>query len=1384
MPTLREPTPQELEYLSQQGVDVAALPAKLEFDDNPTGTQGNSASVGQTIADVSKAHAGRTIGGGLGSLALGAAGLALGGPIGMLAGATIGGLGTGAAGDTYQEMLMGKDKYKALQDQANASSAANPMTAMTTDFTEGALASGGAFSPRTAIGAAKGLIGRNTLNAGEKALLMRAGEEGITPELSSIAEKATSRAQDIADLKNVGLQVGVNEALGPGVNVVMGHGTSVNDVIGSGLGGALFARQSALGKAFNRGFSPEPTAHYDPAEGGNIDTTAKTEEVSSPFRERGEDGRPTISDEEVTSLWKEQNKKPEYPDNLNYADKARLETARKNRLAMPLEQQRQALHDKLIAEQAAQVEEKRKQDAIAYAMEKDKLPVTRPESTDVVGISNEMDRLNRQNQTAESFKKQKEFEAAKQEVAQQEAVRTAQQEGQQAWDNQEARQEVPKKTAPIDKTTFPEIPVKSEQPNVQSEKPNTTISPDNPILKDILPSEVGRPENWLDKADKWADEILKPKTGQEGMLSGPIDPDVLTAYAVKGAVHITRGIQDFAAWSKQMVKEFGESIKPHLNAIYAKATQLAGKDITPNARLYKPLRVLESTVDAIRNSGHPSGPALANATDKMYNDRYELHGRWANKFLEGTKNLSTNDSAALWKATRYQLENKKDGMFLLKTQPQREAFRLVKQFLKEVHDEGVARNIPITESDGSRRQRKRDPFYLPTRPSTGLMNEYKSGDQTKIDAKDKAFIDYQKKLGYGESEIKHRLDSWKESISGSFRDSESGNQQHFNAVRKAQGIPLPPDWTNPDWRENMASYFKSVAPDFAFYKHLESNPETMAALGMTHDPWGNKIESKPEQNMMDNDAVRTLVQSIKGHAGLRSDYDEHVISSLMTAGFVGPGTEVHKFSSNQINAMPWLNDAGETVAYFSHAITDLQKGMEHASANGVYKMRATNLSSWLKSTNTWQDYLHLLKDTVRDVYSFGDLTTKVGTGIMQAGFEGALPRKIASANAGNKTAQQQLKNIDSDYIVGKTYSDAERSKLASYMINQVQGTGDARTMPPFMLKDSELSGFFKLSHWSIAMTNNFMKNAVSPMGHGDYGPMIKSLFGAVIGGYMIKELREKVQGKKGNIPSLDEIYNSSKGFSADPSFKNPLLYNIMASASYAGFGGILSQFARVPFDIANKNKPQGFVFPLDEFVTDAADTAKDVFQAYLNDPNFNWAEASRAVTAHMATSNFQLGRTVVNQAVNVGLLDGTSFERIALKKQLEDKTGQLRRFRMAEGLPYNEQEAGGNPYMNLEQKKFKMSTDPEEFGKMLPQLINNIVDKYRDNPFVMFEKIRALKQNQYATMPSLDEDPLSFKKYVDFLTRQVGPEKAQEMVKDYYRHKIINQVKASIVPSF
>lgn len=785
--------------------------------------------------------------------------------------------------------------------------------------------------------------------------------------------------------------------------------------------------------------------------------------------------------------------------------------------------------------------------------------------------------------------------------------------------------------------------------------------------------------------------------------------------------------------------------------------------------------IFKSGVDKVREVS----PRLSDAFKQVNNTREQRVGATWNKLKQVMDKVGYDE--------------KTDGKFLQKvadwenlhhqpytgrmTLAQRAVYEVAKEVYKESGEYRMGNKEPVYRN-GKPTQLRPDPTSHPMAIAPKIMELYKNGTNTQEIAKyDKLFLDNATKQGLTPEKANEALSRIKMSLQGSESNNKS-RLQFFNGARIAQGTPLPKEWGVDGYAKNLESYYRRMALDNAFYKHVESDPAVMAQLGESKDAWGNVIKPTAEPVLGGNDHVRNALNEFKGQMMNTASRDEGAITNLAATLFVSnPAIEMHKIASNVINGP--LSTADNPIQFgriLTHMVMDFGKGLEHATENGVVRLTARSVDSFFDSNATFAERIQALSQGLRNISSLGGRTDKFNVGSMQAGFERALAYKQQSAAKGDVTAQQLLKKIDPTYKVGKQYDQAGLEKLSSLAIAYTQGTHDSRTMPHWMMQDNELSGFFKLAHWSISQTNRFMSDVYTPAIKGDVRPLFSALLGASVGGYLIRKMREEMQGKHGNVPDLTEIASSEKGLEGN---KLLLGYNLISAAQYAGFGGMLSSFAKWPMDVLYKNNPQGSVFPLDEIASDMKDTLGKFTSAYNNDPNFNLAHASMELITHIFMTDIQLSRVVINQGINNGMITGS----VADRKQLSDKLSKLRRFDMVSGLPYDDQTpSNANEFMNLEQKKFKREQDLGKAMDMLPGLIDNIVSTYGKDPDIMMAKLKALKENQYETFPSIENMPIEYMKYLAYLQKMEGPEKAQAELQDYMKHKTINEVKAGIVP--
>lgn len=79
------------------------------------------------------------------------------------------------------------------------------------------------------------------------------------------------------------------------------------------------------------------------------------------------------------------------------------------------------------------------------------------------------------------------------------------------------------------------------------------------IIRDSLVKSIA--ENRLSGVEKWADDVLREN--RERLHSG-VNPETIAALIVKGAKLIESGLSDIDSWTKGMVKEYGDAVRPYL----------------------------------------------------------------------------------------------------------------------------------------------------------------------------------------------------------------------------------------------------------------------------------------------------------------------------------------------------------------------------------------------------------------------------------------------------------------------------------------------------------------------------------------------------------------------------------------------------------------------------------------------------------------------------------------------------------------------------------------------------------------------------------------------------------------------------------------------------
>jgi hypothetical protein len=116
----------------------------------------------------------------------------------------------------------------------------------------------------------------------------------------------------------------------------------------------------------------------------------------------------------------------------------------------------------------------------------------------------------------------------------------------------------------IGQAAMPETKLGRAQAAPKQEVLQSTPQPPEASVKSQTPRVRDRLYSALDEAEAEARERLRKKKGR--LSSNPID--IYADYAVIGAAKIGKGAVKFSDWAEQMVKEFGEEVRPYLKRIY------------------------------------------------------------------------------------------------------------------------------------------------------------------------------------------------------------------------------------------------------------------------------------------------------------------------------------------------------------------------------------------------------------------------------------------------------------------------------------------------------------------------------------------------------------------------------------------------------------------------------------------------------------------------------------------------------------------------------------------------------------------------------------------------------------------------------------------------
>jgi len=670
---------------------------------------------------------------------------------------------------------------------------------------------------------------------------------------------------------------------------------------------------------------------------------------------------------------------------------------------------------------------------------------------------------------------------------------------------------------------------------------------------------------------------------------------------------------------------------------------------------------------------------------------------------------------------------------------------------------------------GTYRERGINPLYFSHIPSVEVMQELTTKG-AKFDTLKKEYLDYatSKELHGNKA---YSPEKALEAFNGMLEQWTAGNtssKPSFGATRLAEGLGLPKSWLEKDLGRLLDRYSTRFFKDRAWHDVIEKDNELSLLLGSKEDAWGRQREKiEGVESLRGDEDVENALQQILGNNKPKSP-NQDAIAKVVNSVIMGPLTTLGNTISTTVGMSKYYRP-GQQLDNLS-SIKNFSKALNNSFETGLNKAHLISTEELLQPANLFAENATKLANTINR-WTGREWGEQMNRAIGQAQAETIIALKANEAQMGDSGANEFLTRLANE----RDWTRLSREQLASRLAKRVEGTYDIRGLPQWII-DSGVAPYFKLSRWSIQTLNNFREDVIGQAKKGNYTPLITSLFGSAVGGMILQELRENITGKQANVASFKEIEEAKN----DKVKWDQMTYKLASAAAYAGFAGIGSDLLRATLDKWHGNKPQTISVPMMEVGFDLADKILDAAQAIREGEDV----AGVAIKFHeeLLKNHVQVARIMMD---NVARVEGKDSERGRDFIATQDRNS-LRKWKMLQDMPYQDRTAmpeQANPFVGRKEKSFKKEANMEEAGKKLEGILTHYLDRYGDQPDVLKDKLRSLKQNSFQTMPNLERDVARFGQYYLYLKETKGQKEADRIVKDYVQQNMINRAKTQMVPT-
>jgi len=481
---------------------------------------------------------------------------------------------------------------------------------------------------------------------------------------------------------------------------------------------------------------------------------------------------------------------------------------------------------------------------------------------------------------------------------------------------------------------------------------------------------------------------------------------------------------------------------------------------------------------------------------------------------------------------------------------------------------------------------------------------------------------------------------------------------------------------------------------------------------------------------------------------------------LVNSSIMGAGTGLRDTASVPVMAIPYIKSMGDFKAFYT-GVMNYRKEAANALRTGAYQPNIDKIQ-FGESVNKMDSLLSIAATNMRK-WQGREAIENFNRKVVFAGGKELMRANVVGARAGNKNALKTIERfstlVDGDVTKMKGEElEAALNQMAKNFTDVNQGTYGGSGLP-LGIVDSQFAPFTALMKWSVEKSNVIYKDVVKPAYTGEsFVPLITYTLGTIPTGAPIQELNKVLTGRKASDPNIKEAL--------DKGTVESIVSEIATIAQLASFGGIIGDLAKAATDVGLHGKtPRNIVsFPAATTAVDIAEKTTDLAEAIRQGEDV-WEVFSK-YSLDLISHNIQNARMIANHTVKEGDVERSDkFRDMRVYNELEGKR--------ASDIPTS------NQYLGISERAFKREPDPVAAMRQLPALLKKAIADSKGDPFELKRKLQSLKQNNYQTMPNMENAPLSFMRYLQFLKNTQGEQAANERLMDYIRQNAVNKAKSS-----